>query len=164
MKVVDGKGRLFGLINVIDLAVLLVAVGALAFVAFSFLGSSTITITGGGMRDIEFTVRCRSVPEEIVGAIKEGDQLVSVTNYVNAYIKSFSAAPGLTQVSDSDGNVMLSEVPGRVELFITVRATVNESVPVIKLGSQELAVAKVFTFKTHFAEAQGYIQDITVLG
>ena len=76
MSLIDNKGRLFGIINIIDLAVLLAAVLLVGGVAYKLLSKpGGNTGRKGNMKTYTVTVKCPMVPESAATKLAKGDRI-----------------------------------------------------------------------------------------
>jgi N-glycosylase/DNA lyase len=161
MKLIDEKGKLFGIINIIDLAVLVVVLLVVGVVGYKVLGNKIDSALGTdtAAKEIVFTVKCAGKSPSAIEELKKGDKLISVTNYVDAYVDSFTSYPADITVTTDDGRVVISKDPYKLDVVITVKM---KYVPgdIIKLGTQDISAGKPFTFKTHTVEMGGMIDNI----
>jgi len=141
MKLIDEKGRLFGKINVFDLAVMLIVVFALAGVYYKFVymnrivnqtGSQTKAIVGFFITketafnvDDSFTADAVSVGD----VIKELRSNTEIGTVIRKEVKPASKA-----AANSEGKLVLSEIPNQKDIFIYIETTADYD-PDMKLGS-----------------------------
>ncbi len=157
MKIINEKGKLFGIINIIDLCVLLViliAVGAFGYKTFAPKLSSAPTKT----KEMWVTVKFTITNEEALNALKKGDHLFSVLNpEKDATIESVSTKPAEVRVQTDDGDLFYVQDKKMKEVKVVFKMITpdNGGNAVTKLGSQEIAVGKSFLIKTRFAEFSG---------
>ena len=92
MKLVDEKGKLFGILNIIDLLVILLLIVAVALIGWKVLkkdGASNANRT-----ILTYTVEVKGVDQEVYEGIKAyvpgesgiGDQLMANGSMVDAYV------------------------------------------------------------------------------
>ena len=76
MKIINEKGKLFGLINIIDLSVLLIAVLLAAAVGYKAMGPK---INQGSVQTKEatFIVKLSVKPQTLADSLAPGDRIVS---------------------------------------------------------------------------------------
>lgn len=124
MKIIDGNGRLFGKISVIDL--LAAAVVIVLAAALSFKGNQTHTGTSVTEQPITFQVLARAVRGYEAEAIRVGDGLYD-QNYSSGgralgKITDIQVArdPGTTQAALNDGTVAFIDTEDSVDLLLTV--------------------------------------------
>jgi hypothetical protein len=157
MKIINEKGKLFGIINIIDLAVLVVVLLIVGVVGYKVLGNKIVNVPGE--KEIVFTVKLLGRSPLAIEEIKKGDKLISVTNYVEAYVDSYTSYPADIFVQTADGRVVIAKDPYKLDAVVTVKM---KYVPgdIIKLGTQDISAGKAFTFKTHLVEIGGTIENI----
>ena len=166
MKLVDEKGKLFGILNIIDLLVILLLIVAVALIGWKVLkkdGASNANRT-----ILTYTVEVKGVDQEVYEGIKAyvpgesgiGDQLMANGSMVDAYVTSVTAAPhegGLT-MTDVNGNELTFPVQDdSLDLTFTIRANVTNAVT-NEVGTQEVRTGKTHIVKTvHFELTNGLI-------
>lgn len=167
MKLVDEKGKLFGILNIIDLLVILLLIVAVALIGWKVLkkdGASNANRT-----ILTYTVEVKGVDQEVYEGIKAyvpgesgiGDQLMANGEMVDAYVTSVTAAPhegGLT-MTDVNGTTMTFPVQGddTLDLTFTIQANVVNAVT-NEVGTQEVRIGKTHIVKTvHFELTNGII-------
>ncbi|MCX8131253.1 MAG: DUF4330 domain-containing protein [Clostridia bacterium] len=160
MKILDEKGRLFGVINIIDLAVVALLLLVIGVLGYKTVGSKLNIAPNAGTKELIVTVECLSRPEAVAKAFKKGDQLLSLTNTVNAYIESVSYKPAIEEVKKEDGSYIIATKPISKDILITIKMTVDAGSAITKLGSQDIAIAKQFVVKTKNADVPGIIRDV----
>ncbi len=128
MKMIDGNGRLFGKISVIDVLVILVV----AVLAAALYFKSIQTHTGSTVTEqsIVFQIRARGVDSYVYDALREGDGLYDL-DYSSggraigriAQIE-VESDPG-TKLADElhDGAAAIVEAENTVDLLITVEGS-----------------------------------------
>ncbi|MCL6561353.1 MAG: DUF4330 domain-containing protein, partial [Firmicutes bacterium] len=120
MRFLDEKGRIFGIINIIDAAIVLVALIIAAGAAYKFLRPAAITPP----TPIEFTVRIPAVPPESASVIKVGDRMVAGANYIPLTVKNVTAEPALTTETDAAGHKVLARDPYFKDILVTLQGKV----------------------------------------
>lgn len=161
MKIVNEKGKLFGVINIVDLSIIILIL-LIGVVAFSkTLGKDVGPITTGeSQENITVTFRCTVRNADQIKALKEGDQLISLLKPADAYIKSISYTTLQVPISTADGKAVYAPDPIRKELTVKFTMKAAKGNGIIKLDNQDVAVGKVFTLKTHTFETQGTVEAI----
>lgn len=164
MKIMNEKGKLFGIINVIDLVVLVILILVIGAVGYKVLGSKLDKALGTniGTKDIIFTVKCQSRSEAAAKALQPGDQLVSLTSKVDAYIVSVSYTAADVPNPNAQGQQIYSKDAYKKDVLVTAKMKSSANVDIFKLGSQEVAVNKVFVVKTQKVDLTGFTESITV--
>ncbi len=166
MKVVDEKGKLFGILNIIDLLVILLLIVALALVGWKVLRKDGAS--NAGRTILTYTVLVENVEPEVYEGIQQyvpgesgiGDQLMADGAMVDAYVTDVTAAPhddGLT-MTDVNGNQLTFPVQDdALDLTFTIQANVVNAVT-NEVGTQEVRIGKTHIVKTvHFELTNGTI-------
>ncbi|PYG88202.1 uncharacterized protein DUF4330 [Ruminiclostridium sufflavum DSM 19573] len=161
MKIVNEKGKLFGLINIVDLSIIILVLLIGAVVLLKAIGTDVGPITTEeSQQNITVTYRCTVRNTDQIKALKEGDQLISLLKPADAYIKSIAYADLQVPISTADGKAVYAPDPVRKELTVTFTMKAAKGNGIIKLDNQDVAVGKIFTLKTHTFETQGTIEAI----
>lgn len=154
----DHNGRLFGRINIIDLLVLLVLIGAAGFYGYKhkFVNpqiapvSKTYTV-----RVLVEEVRQATLDELRDGTVvKEAD-----ANSVIGTIRGVDAKPATKQVERSDGQIVLSAIPGKFDVVLSIEAPAQVTNWTIRIANTEIRIGS--TIKV---AAQRFLVKGTVIG
>ena len=164
------NGKLFGKINIIDLLVLILAVGIVIAVALKMTGRMGAVVPEVGT-DITYTVRVERVDAEVYENIKDfiddakkngkpGDQLMSNGARLEAFITDAVAVPTQEKTEVAVGGNYVGIVTAGKDLLdvtFTVQGHVANNTKT-ELGSQEVRVGKAHIIKTtHFELPYGTI-------
>lgn len=160
MKLIDEKGKLFGLINIVDLLVVLVIVLAVGGVGYKLKARGTASISAK-TEDVELLVNISDVRQATVDAIKVGDKFNHYNK--NAYfgeIKEINVVPHKEAVSKSDGTIVMAPVPDKfdINLVFASKATVSDSVVVV--GGEHTRVGVQFSLKNKNIAFAGTVMKI----
>lgn len=160
---IDKNGKLFGIINIVDLLVGLVIIGVIAIVGIR-LTSNARNAEGEnlleGKKEIYVTLYGNSIVPEAAEILKPGDKLVANNVFTNAEIVSVDVTPAAYITTNSDGEPILSEHPMWKDITVVIKDTVNASSPILKAGNQEVRVNYNFILKTQQFEANCKVRDI----
>ena len=152
MKLVDEKGRLFGLFNIVDFCII-IFVAVVAFVAYSFLNNTVTNSTP--TRNISITMELKNVEKELCDAI-EVDQTVfdRVGNQKFGILTDARVKPATEVViSKLDGSVTEVEVPDRYNVELDMELTTDE----------EVYVGKSISIATKNFTGAGYVINLEKL-
>lgn len=166
MKIIDEKGRIFGLVNPVDL--LVIAAVALIGAAICWKLFSP-TVSDAISRQVTMTTqaRIRGASESIISALQGqsnpvGKQLVAGNDYVpDTEVVSFNVEPYVIQATTADGKIVDATDPSKYDVVVVIRSKVAENTPVPKISSQEIRVGRTMTFKTNDFEAYALIESVT---
>ncbi|MGI6561504.1 MAG: DUF4330 domain-containing protein [Clostridia bacterium] len=160
MKLIDDKGKLFGLINVIDLAIVLVVVALVAGIVIK-MGS-----TDDKPKESKWymvTVYCEDVQGNVAENLKPNDRIVYGNVYVDGYVVSVEEFPAKDTVVLPDGTLMEVEKPGYSDILVKVKVLYQGNDNLIMLGKYQVNIGKSFAMKTNRVEVPGIVYDIEEL-
>lgn len=126
MKIIDKKGRLFEKINVVDIAVILLLIFAIAAVGIKFRQVKT---TQGGDKTIEYTMVVERLRQPSVDAIESeytGIQDAETKKDLGEII-SIRKAPARELVKLASGEYTFAEYDDKYDLTITLRTKGSET-------------------------------------
>lgn len=169
-KLIDEKGKIFGIINIVDLTVItliILVLGVVTYrVATSFSDSSSSSSKNNieEEQDIYITVYANSVAPEVVDVLKIGDSLVANGKFTDAEIIDIIVTPAAYISGDSEGNLIYGEHP----MWVDVVATIKDSIiltdsPILRVGEQEARVNYNFYLKTQEFEVLSKIRKLDIV-
>ena len=153
MKLINEKGKLFGIINIVDLIILLMVIAMVAAVATQVLGSR---VQAAVSPQVECTMEVSIIGtaprllREIERQDLAGEQLVSGNEYMNAYIEEVWFEDYITQAVRDDG------------IIVKIKTTVPKGTASPKIGSQEMRAGRTFIVKTQTFECSGTIRYVEI--
>ena len=158
MKLVDDKGKVFGLINIIDLIILLVVilVASGAYYKFTHKSAQVKTVT------VEFQVLLPHQRPEVTDAVKVGDKMVQGSSYTNVTVKDVQIKPGFSVNLDSRGQRVVSYDPILKDVYVTNTGTTVLSSATITMGGQDIREGKEYYVKSRNYEFRGTIMKVEV--
>jgi len=164
MKIIDQKGKLFGLINIIDLCVLLIIVLLVGVVGYKAVGGKIGKLSvNSSKHEVLVTTDCYGLRiDEVAGALKKDDQLISLTSPVDAYIVSNTSTVAEDVGVNSSGNYVMTTNPLRKDIIITFKMNVDTNSSILKLGSQDVAVGKGLEIKTKNVDIMSVVSSIVI--
>ena len=165
MKLVNEKGKLFGLINVVDLCCLLIILLVVAGFGWKILGSQ-VQNTVAPMAEMTSTFRIRGAHPYMLDDLKKedfvGQKLVMGTGYVDAVIEDMYIEPYIVQAVTDDGRVVDAEDPSKRDVIIVVKSKIASGAPILKIGTQEVRTGRTFTLKTRTFETNALVDSVVV--
>ena len=157
MKLINEKGKLFGVINVVDLLVLLAVIAVAAGVGYK-LFAPQIAEAAAKQVDMTMIVRVRGATpflvEEVERNSQVGKQIVSGNSYTSAVITDMQIEPYDQQVTTRD--------PDKRDLVFTIETTVPEGTASPSIGTQEVRAGRTFIVKTNDFETTGNIDSVDI--
>lgn len=150
MKMTNKKGKLFGIINIVDLLIIL-GVVLVIFIGYLFLNNKVDDSTEQVSQII--TMEITRKRESFCQNIKIGEEAIEVVNNVPiGRIKSVSYKPcEETVVSQIDGTVKKVKVPERFDAKVVVEVT----------SAEKLQVGKLLSLRTKSFVGNGYIISVS---
>lgn len=161
MGIINKKGKLFGVINIIDFAVILVIVVLLggAFVKFKVLDKTSTNVE---LVPITYTVEINGVRDYFLENVKEGDKLFDQTssNCIGTIIK-LESKEATEEMEFPNGEISYVPSEGKIDIVLTVNGegVVNDSGYFINKTYELLRNSKR-NFFTKYAMCEGKILDI----
>lgn len=148
-------------LNAIDFLLIILIVGAIA-AAVVMVVRSNPNIISGGDKEIEYVVKSESLPSQLKGCISKGDLIYDdATNQVIGTVVAVSEAPTkLVGYSSITGEPVYTEVDGKTDITITVKATVWANGSSYKIDNYRIAVGMDVSFHTHATALSGQITKI----
>jgi len=161
MALIDEKGRLFGIINIVDLAVLLVVVLLAGGIVYKLLPECTENTGDEKIETFTVTVKCPMIPGYAAERLKEGDRIFYSGEYVNGEIASVRYENAKEAVVTADGKYVIAVHPELMDAYVTLHIFDDASTDEIMLGRYQVNLGKSFTMKTTRVEVQGIVIDIS---
>lgn len=152
MRVIDNKGRLFGIVNIIDLTVLLVFCLLVAGGAYKFLYTKPEVISES--QKVLVTLEVSDIRKPSVDSFKVGDMLYhydrgqAFGKIIDKKVENYREP-----VPTSDGRMVLAEVPGKFTVILTVEANAVITDQAIIIGDQHTRVGSQFRLKNRIIAA-----------
>ena len=162
MKLVNEKGKFLGIVNLVDILVILAILLVLGGIGYKVL-SASIAETLSPTQEITVTTRVRGIYPRYVSQIEDavGDQLLAGNALIkDAFLESVSFEPYVIQVQTDDGRIVDAKDPTRLECVFTIKAKVTRDTSVIKIGTQEIRVGTGHFMKTRTIEFSTNIESI----
>lgn len=167
MKLVNERGKLFGIINLVDFVLLLAIVLAIAAVGYKTL-NKPIGALVAEPQEATITLRVRGAMPYLVSEIlkdaTEGTQLVSGSDFVDATVVNSAAVPYVYSTVLPDGRGVEVTDPTKQDVLITIKAKGYEKDPILKIGSQEVRIGRGYTFKTNRLEIESIVETVSFHG
>jgi len=158
MRVIDEKGKLFGLFNIVDLLVLLAILLVIGGAAYKIKGRKG----SDAVRTVRATVLATALRPEMLTGIKVGDRMVSGSSFTDVVIKEIDIRPAYMITTDSQGRRVEAYDPYLKDLIVVVEGKTVISGGVINLGGQEIRSCKDYYIKSLTYDFKGMILDVVV--
>ncbi|HHX93319.1 MAG TPA: DUF4330 domain-containing protein [Clostridiales bacterium] len=163
MKLIDEKGKLFGLVNVVDLIVVLAIVAVAGAIAVKVLGTrvtDAISEKVDCYAEVAIIGAAPRIYEEVMRQDLVGERLVSGNEYLSATIEDVWLEDYVEQAKTDDGRIVDAKDPTKKTIVVLIRTTVAKDTPSPKIGSQELRSGRTYIVKTQTFESSGTIRYV----
>ncbi len=167
MKIINEKGKLFGIINVVDLLVVVALLAIIGGVGWKVLGPKVTASAPNAT--LTYTVRVRAInvrmQDEIRKNLDVDPRLIAGNDYVqSAKVTNVIFEPYKQQNPNDQGLFVDATDPTRVDAVFTVEAQVPKNTPIIKVGPQEIRAGTGHFLKTKYIEFAATIETVTLDG
>lgn len=165
MKIINEKGKLFGVINIVDLLVVLAVIAVAAGIGYKLFATQIADATAE-QAAMTVTVRVRGATpflvEEVQRNSQVGKQMVSGNSYVNATITDMKIEDYVQQVTTADGSIVNATDPSKKDLVFTIETTVAKGTATPTIGTQEVRAGRTLIVKTNDFETTGNIDSVVI--
>lgn len=161
MRIIDEKGRLFGLINIIDLMALLLLAVALLVGIGKVMGREVRHEPGAATVHLEFLVS--DVRQQTVDVIQVGDMIKDSTgNQAFGIIKGKKVLPYREPAPTSNGSFVLADVPGRFEILLDLECSGHDLEDALRVASHEIRIGTSLVIYTKKYAVEGKVMKIEI--
>jgi hypothetical protein len=164
VKIIDEKGRIFGLINYLDLMVLLiVALLAGKFFVLDNDENAKELLQSQSNKEILLTYYIKGIKEISVNSVKEGDVFRDVeTGSILGEVVKKEVANSQIQTTDTEGNVIYSIIPDRYDLILTLKSkgNVTETDRDIKVSNVDVQIGRSMLIESKLIRFMAVIYGI----
>jgi hypothetical protein len=147
VTIVDDKGRLFGKINLLDLAIILVVLAVAGYLGYKMLGKGQAAPATAG-EDIEVTFKLSMVEEATIKALPVGAQIrenQSAAKPVLGKVVAVQQKPTMITVMGPEGKTMgQTEAKDKFDYYITVRGPGRETADSVSMGGIDMKVGRTY--------------------
>lgn len=163
MKIIDDKGRFLGIINFLDMIVLLIIILLIGFVFYSGFdkeGPKYIEYPSGEQK-ILITFFITGVRDISVNAINEGDLFRNgeVKNTLGTVVdKTVSNTQIAT--TNRDGEIIYTDIPDRYDMKITLECKGNISEEGIKISNEPIHIGESVVLESKIIQTNGVVFGI----
>jgi hypothetical protein len=128
MKAIDEKGKIFGVINILDLFLILLLIGALVFAGIKFTQNEDVASGPKTTKEVTYVLYNSAEHPFVVDQIKVGDIIKDKDKNVPiGKVVSIDKQPGKAAVSTADGRMVMATVPEKYSVYITVKTKATVS-------------------------------------
>jgi hypothetical protein len=140
VQIIDKKYRLFGVINLIDLLVVIALVVGGLVVWKLLWGGSTTTVPTAKLQDVEYTILCGPLRNYTDGQIKVGDPVSTKTSgkSIGTVVSVTSTSTPIDVFSGPDGGVKAFSSQVYTDVFIKVKAKGDPTATGVSVGDTQI--------------------------
>ncbi len=161
MKLINEKGKIFGLINIVDLIVIVIIAAIVAAVGYRAVSPKVnAPAEGEGEKYCYVTLYGSTVVPESADTLKVGDKLIANNEITDGEIVSVEQTPAAYIGVDDEGKAVYSEHPMWKDITVVVKEKIDPSSVVLKVGNQEVRVNYTYILKTQQFEANCKVRGI----
>jgi hypothetical protein len=165
MKIINDKGKLFGIINVADLLILIAIIAVAGAIGWQLFGAQVNDAVSPQVELTAEVVIIGTAPrlvQEIERQDLVGERLVSGNEYMNATVTDVWMEDYVMQAIRDDGVIVDATDPSKKDVVVQIKTTVAKGTASPKIGSQELRAGKTFIVKTQTFECSGTIRYVEI--
>jgi hypothetical protein len=139
VQIIDRKYRLFGVINLIDLLVVIALVVG-GFVVWKLLwGGSTTTVPTAQLQDVEYTILCGPLRNYSEGQIRVGDPVSTKTSGKSiGTVVSVTSTPTPIDVLSGPEGVQAFSSSVNTDVYIKVKAKGDPTATGVSVGETQI--------------------------
>ena len=129
MKIIDEKGKLFGKINIIDLAALLLVLAAVIVTGYKLTSGKKSTESGSDVT-VRYTLYIRGLREVSVNAVMAETENINDAEYggsVGHIVGDVLKVPATENVLLEDGTYTTATYDDRYDLYVTLETAAVET-------------------------------------
>lgn len=165
MKIINEKGKLFGIINVVDLLLLIAVIAVVGAIGWQLFGSKVNDVVSPQVELTAEVVIVGTPPRIIDEVLRQdlvGKRLVAGNEYMNAVITDVWLEDYIIQAIRDDGIIVDATDPSKKDVVIKISTNVAKDTPSPKIGSQEVRAGRTFILKTQTFECSGTIRYVEI--
>ncbi len=162
MKIIDSKGKIFGIINYLDLmAILVIVLLAVNFFVLDNDENSRELIKSQADKEILLTFNISGIKDISVNSVKKGDVFREFpTGSLLGEVVEVEFSNQKLATTDRDGNVIYSDIPDRYDMLVTMRAMANETENSIKVSNLEVQIGRSMIIESKLIRFESVIYGI----
>ncbi|MFA5524408.1 MAG: DUF4330 domain-containing protein [Tissierellales bacterium] len=162
MKIIDNKGRIFGLINYIDLLLVLAVIFVVGrFVLVDREGNLPKAIDSNSSKEVEILYYVKGVRDATINGVNIGDifRSAATNNVVGELIKK-DIEPSTIMTTNEKGKVVYSEIPDRFDMYLTIKGKGEITDDEIKVANEEIKIGKTSQIQSRMNRLEAIIFGI----
>ena len=159
MNIIDKKGKLFGLINIIDLLIIVVLVFAIVFAAKRYFIKPDESKM---MRKANLTFEIQDVRDITLKSLHEGDDLFWTDRSVPIGKITKLETISHQEALNKDGDGVFRPVPGKYDVAITVEATLKDDANAYWAMGEQVRAGVKYSIKTKYISMESFLIGLDV--
>ncbi|NMB35065.1 MAG: DUF4330 domain-containing protein [Firmicutes bacterium] len=161
MKIIDEKGRLLGLINIIDLMALLLLIVIALIGINKITGREARHEPGAATVHLEFLIS--EIRQQTVDAIQTGDVVIdSTSRQVFGTIKEKRVLPFRKPAPTANGSFVLADVPERFDVYLDLECSGHDFEDVLRIASHEIRIGTSLVVQTKDYSIEGKVLKVEI--
>ncbi len=165
MRLVNEKGKLFGIINPVDLLAIIVVIAVVGGIAWQLLGNKVTEVVSPNVKMTTEVVVSGAPPdlcEEVERQNLVSQQLVATNTFLDAYITDVRFEDYVVQVQTDDGKIVNATDPTKKNIVFVLSSEVVRNTASPKIGNQEVKAGRTYLVKTQTFEVSGTIYYVEI--
>lgn len=155
MTIIDGKGRLFGRVNLLDLVVVLAVLAVAGRFGYQKWEGSKVAPTGED-RPVEVDMRFSPVSTPTTEWVRVGDSIYdSKSNAHLGKVVAVRSEPAVVITTGEDGRTLENKSTTHVSFFVTVAGPARVSPNGVTMGGLEMKIGRINYVKTAYWAGYG---------
>ncbi len=164
MVLIDKKGKLLGLINIIDLIVIMLVVALVTGGAYKLVLSERAVGEEDRLAEVVLEVVISEVRQATVDIVAQGDKLQDATIRQHfGEIIDLEVKPFRIPVETREGKVVMAEVPERYDIHLTIAGTGRISRDAIRVASFEVLTGSRIHLRTRYYSVVATVLKVEVV-
>lgn len=159
MKIIDKRGRLFGLINIIDLFISIILIALIGFGVYKvFKVNPTVAVN---TEKVTMVYMIQEVRDVTYNAIEEGEIVKDYDkNTVYGKVAKKEALPATKMINTADGRMVEAQIPNRFDVKIYIEGDAVVSKTGVYMGNQEVRIGYPVAIKGRKFGVRGFVYDL----
>lgn len=163
MKIIDDEGKFLGIINFLDMIVLLAIILLIGSIFYLDLDKASLgTIKNPGKKqEIFVTLFISNIRDISVDAVNEGDLFRdSETGGVLGKVINKTVSHAQMTTTDKNGNIIYVEIPDRYDMKIILECDGTVSEESIKISNKPIQIGESITLESKIIKTNGTVFGI----
>lgn len=164
MKFIDERGRFFGLLNIVDIAIIIIVLLVVGVGGMYVLKKKNVDSVEQATRPMSYTVEFQHLNQATIEAVKKGQQVFnSSTSAYLGVIEDFKVVPQKAVIANTTLGVYEEhQIPGEMTLYLTIKGNGSDNARSIVIENHTVKVGKQLNVKGKGYAFPGYIVDIKI--